>query len=133
MKKITLGLGVLALALGIGGFYASTAAADRGNPSFKTPYYSAERHAAMEQALNNKDYETWKKLMAEKGPAAEKITAENFAKFAEAHILAKQGNFAEAQKIREELGLNQGRKAGFRCGENKNPDKPRVFNKIPNR
>ena len=49
--------------------------------------------------------------MQNRGMATKVITEANFAKFVEAHNLALQGKTAEAQKIRQELGLGQ--KNGF--------------------
>ncbi|MDP2838383.1 MAG: hypothetical protein Q8O53_03865 [Candidatus Moranbacteria bacterium] len=105
MKKTTLGLGALALLLGVAGVSAGTALAYKGDPAVKGPNYSVERHEAMEKAFENKDYDAWKKLMQGKGRVTQVVNEGNFAKFAEAHELAEQGKTAEAQKIRQELGL----------------------------
>jgi len=105
MKKITVGLGALALLLGTMGVSASTVLAYRGDPAVNGPQYSAERHASMEKAFENNDYDVWKNLMQGKGRVTQVITKENFAKFAEAHELMEQGKTAEAKQIRQELGL----------------------------
>jgi hypothetical protein len=105
MKKTTLGLGALVLGLGIISASAGTALAYRGDPAVKGPNYSVERHEAMTKAFENKDYTAWKNLMAGKGRVTQVVNQDNFAKFAEAHQLALQGKTAEAQKIRQELGL----------------------------
>jgi hypothetical protein len=105
MKKTTLGLGALALVLGVTAISAGSALAYRGDPTVKAPNYSAERHTAMLKAFENKDYTAWKNLMQNRGRASEVITEANFAKFVEAHNLALQGKTIEAQKIRQELGL----------------------------
>lgn len=105
MKKITLRLGALALLLGVTGAFAGTAFAYQGDPSVKGPNYSAERHASMEKAFESKDYTTWKNLMPGRGRVMQVVNKDNFTKFAEAHELAEQGKFAEAQKIRQEMGL----------------------------
>jgi len=105
MKKITLGLGALALVLGTLGVSAGTALAYKGDPTVKGPNYSVERHTAMTKAFENKDYVAWKSLMQGKGRMTQVVNESNFAKFAEAHQLALQGKTAEAQKIRQELGL----------------------------
>ena len=105
MKNKTLGLGALALTLGIVGVSAGTALAYRGDPTVKGPNYSAERHEAMEKAFENKDYEAWKNLMQGKGRVSEIVTEENFAKFAEVHELMEQGKTDEAKKLRQELGF----------------------------
>ena len=43
--------------------------------------------------------------MAGRGRVTQVVNADNFARFAEAHELAEQGNTEEANKIRAELGL----------------------------
>jgi len=105
MKKTTLGLGALALVLGVTAFSTGSALAYRGDPTVKGPNYSVERHTAMLKAFENKDYIAWKNLMQNRGIATKVITEANFAKFVEAHNLALQGKTVEAQKIRQELGL----------------------------
>ncbi|OHA81471.1 MAG: hypothetical protein A2675_03295 [Candidatus Yonathbacteria bacterium RIFCSPHIGHO2_01_FULL_51_10] len=105
MKKTTLGLGALALTLGVMGMSAGVASAYQGDPNTKGPNYSLERHEAMEKAFENKDYSAWKDLMQGRGRVSQVVTPENFSKFAEAHELMEQGKVAEAQKIRQELGL----------------------------
>ena len=105
MKKTALGLGALALVLGVTAISAGSALAYRGDPTVKGPNYSTERHTAMLKAFENKDYTEWKNLMQNRGMATKVITETNFAKFVEAHNLALQGKTAEAQKIRQELGL----------------------------
>jgi hypothetical protein len=107
-KKIALGLGTLALVLGISGVIASSASAYRGNPTVKGPNYSVERESAMEKAFATNDYTAWKALMQNQGRVTQVINKDNFAKFAEAYKLAKSGDIAGAQKIRQELGLNSG-------------------------
>ena len=105
MKKSTLGLGALALTLGVIGMSAGTALAYQGDPTVKGPNYSVERHEAMEKAFENKDYDAWKNLMQGKGRVSQVVNKDNFSKFAEAHELMEQGKTAEAQQIRQELGL----------------------------
>lgn len=105
MKKTTLGLGALALVLGVIAISAGSALAYRGDPATKGPNYSVERHTAMLKAFENKDYTAWKSLMQNRGRATQVVTEANFAKFVEAHNLALQGKKDEAQKIRQELGL----------------------------
>lgn len=107
MKKTTigLGLGALALSLGVVGVSANTALAYRGDPAAQGPNYSVERHEDMTKAFESNDYEAWKSLMAGKGRVTQVVNKDNFAKFAEAHALAEQGKTEEAQKIRQELGL----------------------------
>jgi hypothetical protein len=120
MKKIALGLGVLAI-IGIAGLSASDVFAYQGDPTVKGPNYSADRHTAMEQVFENKDYNAWKGLMTGNGRVMQIINKDNFAKFAEAHDLAEQGKTLEAQKIRQELGLglNNGSGCGLQNGSGK--------------
>ncbi len=122
MNMKTIGLGTLALILAVTATSAGTALAYRGDPAAEDPQYSAERHALMEEAFENNDYAAWKELMQDRGRVTEVITEANFAKFAEAHELAEEGKLAEAQKIRQELGLgshNGSGKAGGGAGMSK--------------
>lgn len=105
MNKKTILLGLTALVLGGLVISPIQAEAYRGDPNVKGPNYSAERHAAMEKAFENKDYNAWKSLMQGRGRVMQVVNAQNFAQFAEAHELAEQGKIAEAKKIREKLGL----------------------------
>ncbi|MFA6269947.1 MAG: hypothetical protein WC657_01940 [Candidatus Paceibacterota bacterium] len=105
MENKTLGLAALTLILGATALSAGSALAYRGDPTIQGPNYSTERHTAMLKAFENKDYTVWKSLMQNRGRVTDVITEANFAKFVEAHNLAVQGKTAEAQKIRQELGL----------------------------
>lgn len=115
MKKTILGLGVLAI-IGIAGLSASAVFAYQGDPVVKGPNYSTDRHTAMEQAFENKDYNAWKNLMTGNGHVTQVINKDNFAKFAEAHDLAEQGKIVEAKEIRQELGLGLNNGSGSGCG-----------------
>lgn len=117
MNKTVLGLGALTLVLGTAGVFVNSAMAYKGDPTVKGPNYSAERHTAMEKAFENKDYDAWKNLMQGKGRATQFVTKDNFAKFAEAHELAENGDIAGAQKIRQELGLGMHNGAGKEMGK----------------
>lgn len=105
MKKIIGIVGLTVVVLGGMVAYPNAVEAYKGDPSVKGPNYSQERHIAMEKAFENKDYTAWKTLMAGRGRATQVVNAQNFAKFAQAHELAEQGNLQEAAKIRQELGL----------------------------
>ncbi len=76
----------------------------KGDPAVQGPNYTAERHETMTNAFESNDYAAWKELTTGKG-VANRITAENFPRFAEAHRLATEGKVAESQAIRAELGL----------------------------
>ena len=115
-KNIALGLAALTLVVGASTIFANKASAYKGDPSVKGPNYSVERHALMEKAFETNNYEAWKSLMGNQGRVTKVINKDNFAKFAEAHKKAENGDLAGAKKIREELGLGlkngQGSQAG---------------------
>ena len=104
-KKILYIVGLGAIVLGTAFGLTTDANAYRGDPTVKGPNYTSERHAAMEKAFENNDYNAWKNMMQGKGRVAQVVNEKNFAQFAKAHELAEQGKTAEANKIREELGL----------------------------
>lgn len=70
------------------------------------PHYTAERHAAMEKAFETGDYTAWKTLMQGRGRVTQLVTKENFSEFAKAHELTEQGKTAEADAIRQKLGIS---------------------------
>lgn len=125
MNKALLAISALALGIGVLVATAPSTYAYRGDPNAQGPNYSSERHEKMEKAFENKDYNAWKTLMQGRGRITQKITEQNFARFAEAHELAEQGKTQEANKIRQELGLGahkdggQGQKNGMGRGCNK--------------
>lgn len=101
--------------LGLAGFttLSGSAFAYRGDPSVKGPNYSEERHQAMTKAFESNDYNAWRELMQGKGRVTQVVNEQNFARFAEAHKLALEGNTEEAKKIREELGLGLRNGGGY--------------------
>ena len=107
MNKKNMFFGATAFVLGAILLLPQATYAYKGDPSVQGPNYTVERHADMTMAFANKDYTAWKALMGDKG-ITRKITAENFARFAQAHELAAQGKTAEANAIKAELGLGQG-------------------------
>jgi hypothetical protein len=117
-KKILLSVSTF-VAIGIIGLMVTNSVfAYQGNYTEKGPDYTAERHEAMEEALNSNDYDTWANLMQNKGRVTQVINQDNFDKFVQAHILADQGKYTEANAIREELGLrtSNGQKPGSVSG-----------------
>ncbi len=84
---------------------SSSAFAYHSDPSIQDPNYTPERHADMEKAFANNDYDVWVKLMEGRGRVTSVINADNFARFAEAHKLAEEGQLDKAKSIRLELGL----------------------------
>ncbi|MFZ2192615.1 MAG: hypothetical protein WAV31_00010 [Candidatus Moraniibacteriota bacterium] len=124
-RKIAAGASALLVAAGImgSGMYVS---AYGGDPNVKAPWYSEDRHVAIQDAVTKNDYNAWKNLKTEQMNARmnwmfSKITQDNFPKFAEVHNLMQQGKYDEANKIREELGLplRHGRGQGRGVGLNK--------------
>lgn len=96
--------GLLALTLGLG--VSSTTFAYQGDYSKKGPNYSQEFESEMTKVMNEVDYDGWKKLVQNKvGRVDEVINKDNFAKFAQAWRLAKEGKIKEANALRKELGL----------------------------
>jgi len=113
MKKTLITTGVLTLALAF--VFAKSSFAYQGNPNVKGPNYTPERHQAMLNAFEKKDYNAWKNLMAGR-PITQKINASNFSKFVQMRNLMLQGKVDEANKIKAELGLGQGLGGGFGRG-----------------
>lgn len=64
-----------------------------------------ENHTAIQAALDNNDYNAWKTAMGDK-PMADKVTAENFTKYVEAHKLMQAGDKTGAEAIFKELGIS---------------------------
>lgn len=106
MYKKTIILGATAFVLGAVALLPQTTLAYKGDATVQGPNYTQERHEAMIKAYTNKDYNAWKTLMNGKG-VARRITADNFARFSEAHQLSLEGKTNEAAAIRAELGLGQ--------------------------
>jgi len=120
MKKTLITTGILTLAFAL--FFSKSALAYRGDPNVKGPNYTPERHEAMLNAFEKKDYTAWKNLMGDR-PITQKINASNFSKFVQMRNLMLQGKTAEANKIKTELGLGQGLGAGAGRGYRYNIDK----------
>ncbi len=122
MNKQSILLGAAALVLGGVALAPGIVNAYQGDPNVQGPNYTPERHEAMTQAFENKDYQAWKNLMPGNGRVTQVVNEANFDKFSEAHQLALEGKTEEANKIRAELGLGQrngsGRGQGQGCGLN---------------
>jgi len=110
-KKI---LTIASLAMGTGVLFSSVtgALAYRGDPGVQGPNCTPERHEAMIQAFENKDFNAWKEQMQGRGRVTEVINEGNFARFAEMHQLRLEGKTDEVNQIRNELGLGLGNGAG---------------------
>lgn len=105
MQKKTALLGAAVLIAGAAAITPNLVSAYQGDPSVKGPSYTAERHETMTKSFENNDFNSWKEQMEGKGRVIEMVNEENFARFAEAHKLAAEGDLEGSKKIREELGL----------------------------
>ncbi|MEN7982132.1 MAG: hypothetical protein ABFQ65_01660 [Nanoarchaeota archaeon] len=106
-------LGIVAL-LGMSMVFAY-----QGDSNVKGPYYSEDRHEAMEEIFETGDYDAWVVLMTESGRhprILDIVTEENFEVFVEAHEAMENGNMELAHELRAELGLGQGRMIGKGVG-----------------
>ena len=108
MNKAFLAVSTLAIGAGVLFAAAPGALAYRGDASVQGPNCTPERHEAMIQAFDNKDFNAWKELMNGRGKVTQVINEGNFAKFAEMHKLRLEGKTDEANQIRAELGLGLG-------------------------
>ncbi len=108
MNKKTIALSLTA-AFASAAITAGVTSAYHGDPNVHGPNYTPERHEAMEQAFENKDFEAWKKLHNGRGRISQVIDSqEKFEKFAKARQLMLAGKTDEANSIRSELGLGNG-------------------------
>ena len=105
MKTITKIISGTVAVIVVGVIASSSVSAYRGDYSEQGPEYSPERHAEMTKAMNDNDYNAWTELMGDRGKVTQVINEENFSRFTEAHKLAQDGEYEEADMIREELGL----------------------------
>lgn len=106
MKKTVLTATVLTLVFGF--IATNKALAYRGNPAVQGPNCSAEQYQAVQKAIENKDYNTWKKLMGGRGIARVIDNQAEFNKFLQMRKLMLEKKYDEAAKIRAELGLGIG-------------------------
>lgn len=69
-------------------------------------FFDKETRDELKEAIENKDYDTWKKIQDSRPKITDYIDSqEKFEKFLEMQSLAKEGKTEEADAIREELGL----------------------------
>ena len=114
-------LTIVSLALGAGVLFTTVSGtlAYRGDPNTQGSNCTAERHEAMTEAFENKDYNAWSQLMQGKGRVTQVVNEDNFARFAEMHQLRLEGKTDEANQIRTELGLGLGNGSGNGQGQGK--------------
>ncbi len=124
LKKIGLIVGTLGAITTISLLTANSVLAYQGDYTKKGPNYSEQRHEAIEKAFESNDYAKWKEMMQGKGKVTQVINEQNFSKFAEAHKLAEEGKYSEANAIRKELGLRTSDEekngAGYKRGQMRN-------------
>lgn len=87
------------------------AVASFGNPKAPRAYYNEEVHAKLQEAIKNRDYETWKRIREEnnlptRGRIFSVINKDNFGKYAELHEAMQNNDLEKANQIKAELGLN---------------------------
>ena len=86
----------------------------------------SETRAKLDAAMDAGDYNAWKEIVDDK-PIASQVTADNFAKFVEAHNLREEGKHEEAKAIMDELGIKppkhhmKGDKGGEMKSQNERP------------
>lgn len=109
---------------------SNMASAHQGDPNVQGPNFDSAIHESMLEAIDNKDYDAWAELHDGRGRVAEAITADNFDRFTEMHDLMMAGDQDGAQKIREELGLGQGRMGrGMHTGGERRGSGDCIYNK----
>jgi hypothetical protein len=65
-----------------------------------------EAHQAkMQEIMESGTFEEWKEALEERRKITDYITADNFARFQEAHRLKQAGDYKGAQEIMKELGI----------------------------
>lgn len=95
-----------------------------GNQDMNLVNYNSNVHDALEQAIENNDYDAWIKVRQDNnlpmnGKMFQVINKANFAKYKELHDANLAGDFEKADKARSDLGLNYGimnKRNGQGCG-----------------
>ena len=106
MKKTTLGVLALALLFTIGGSaLAATNTTGGGQANVQRQAKKSTKQAAIQAALDAGDYNAWATAVGSKNPLTKKITADNFALYVQYKKLMKDGKYAEAQTIGQQLGI----------------------------
>jgi hypothetical protein len=62
--------------------------------------------AAIQEAISSNNYDAWLEAQGDQCPFSDKINHDNFSQFVEMHNLKEAGDREGAQKIAEELGLD---------------------------
>lgn len=128
-KKKLIMSSMMALVLGLG--ISGSALAYQGDFSKKGPNYTPEFEAEITEAITTGNYNEWKNAMEEKvgnSRVIEVINKDNFAKFAKAWELAREGKIKEANSIRKELKLRTDNGSFRTLGHGKWQDNERRMN-----
>lgn len=120
-KRKIIALSAVTAAILASGFMYSPVMAAQVGQGKKMVSYSATQASELEKAIENNDYATWKGLMKGRGKLAQLINENNFAKYAEAYKLVKEGKYKEANAIRKELGFSNRDSARLGLGNFKQP------------
>jgi len=101
-----IGFTTVAALLGAGFAAAMTVSADTGlGHGAIRGRCDTDQHEAVEQALEDGDYDTWKDLVGDRGRIADVVNADNFNTFADMHEAMEEGDTETARELRSELGL----------------------------
>ena len=105
-KRKFIALSAVTAAIIASGFFYSPAYAAQAHQGKNPAKYATTlaQRSAIEKAIENNDYATWKTLV--KGKIAQLINESNFPKYVEAYNLVKAGKYQEANAIRKELGIS---------------------------
>jgi hypothetical protein len=80
----------------------------QGNPGTTNPdCQDPARHESMQTALNTKNYESWKTLMAGKWVVSKINSQEKFESYVALRAAADAGDKATVEKLSAQLGLGQ--------------------------
>lgn len=116
-QTVTFAIMLALLAGGVGTVYAaSPSKTDRMGGYARAHHFVHPRVSAVRQAVERKDYETWQKLTYGM-PIRDIIkTEEQFMKLAQAHEHMEEGDFDEAYRLMQELGIDEPFKGHMRGG-----------------
>lgn len=104
-RLLPISLAILIILVTAGTFFTSADELEEGQ---KKSGYHLENRSAIQEAIQNADYDTWSNLIGDTKHGEkilEVITEENFEQFAEMHNLLKAGDKEGAKDLAEELGL----------------------------
>lgn len=74
---------------------------------YKKSFHDPEKHEAINEAIENNDYNAWVEAKGGLGKFEDSINEENFSQYAEAINLKKAGDYEGAKLIFENLGITK--------------------------